>query len=258
MKFLITYIILFLSLQCFSKSLKIGLIADIQYANKPARAEREYNLSADKLKYAVSVFNKKNVDFVQTLGDMVDAGRENYDSILPIFDVLNAPAYHLIGNHDKYIDENLTLLLPIPDNYYSFFYENWLFIVLDATDLLIGYRGAIMEKQLSWLKNELEKSIKNDRKVIIFSHMPFLTDKNNYCLINNYEVLKTIKSYENVKMVISGHNHSGSYIYKNCIHHLTLKAMVDTKNNSFSILKLKKNKVKLKGYGNQNDYKFTL
>ena len=46
--------------------LKIGLVADPQYANQPTRGKRYYKESLWKIEEAVDTFNYKNVDFVQS------------------------------------------------------------------------------------------------------------------------------------------------------------------------------------------------
>ena len=72
--------------------LKIGLVADPQYADKPQTGKRYYRESLWKLKEAVSTFNERQVDFVQNLGDIIDVDWMSYDSILPIYNHLQ-PAW---------------------------------------------------------------------------------------------------------------------------------------------------------------------
>ena len=101
-----------LFIQCsYSQSepvLKIGLVADPQYAHKPSNNTRYYRESLWKLEEAVDTFNCYGVDFVQNLGDIIDDEWGSYDSILPIYDKLD-PAigvYHLLGNHDFSVDSS--------------------------------------------------------------------------------------------------------------------------------------------------------
>ena len=94
--------------------LKIGLMADPQYADKPIKGERYYRESLWKLEEAIDAFNDEEVDFVQSLGDIIDDEWSSFDAILPIYNKLNPgiESYHLLGNHDFSVDSiHLTGLL---------------------------------------------------------------------------------------------------------------------------------------------------
>ncbi|MGE4587356.1 MAG: metallophosphoesterase [Mangrovibacterium sp.] len=264
--------------------LKIGLVADPQYADKPAFKTRHYRESLNKLQEAVDTFNSGNVDFVQNLGDIIDEGWGNFDSILSIYKNLN-PAiknYHLLGNHDFDIDSSLmkklTGTLSMPDYYYSYQKEGWCFIVLDATDYAYFsnplhkrkkseidnyynqteekpnhhvWNGAIGEKQQNWLKNEIESAEKSGQKIIIFSHMPIRPLEEKHNLWNDTIIVNLIEKSPNVVAYICGHNHAGGYVNENGIHYITLSGMVDGQANSFGILSLFKDSILFEGFGNQ-------
>jgi len=263
----------------------IGLVADPQYADKPAAGIRQYRESLWKLKEAIDTFNHYNVDFVQNLGDIIDDEWRNYDSIIPVYQNLNPDIenYHLLGNHDFAIDSshltNLLETLSMPDNFYSYTKKDWRFIVLDATDYAYfsnslhnrdlnrvqsyydytaeksnnhRWNGAIGENQQNWLKEELDKAKLSDQKVIIFSHMPVQPLSAAHNLWNDYEIIDIIENNSNVVAFINGHNHAGDYIYKNGVHYITISGMVDTMISSYGILEIFKDSLVLKGYGNQN------
>ncbi len=285
-----TIIILAFSFSSCSQTesiLKIGLVADPQYANKSTVGNRYYSESLWKLEEAIDAFNFHHVDFVQNLGDIIDIEWKSFDSIIPVYQNLNPDIenYHLLGNHDFAIDsshfENLLMTLSMPDYYYSYEKESWRFIVLDATDysnysnfahkndtaLINAYynninglpnhnswNGAIGKNQQDWLKIELESAESLDQKVIIFSHMPVRPLSTSENLWNDYEIIEIIENSSNVKAFINGHRHSGNYIFKNGIHYITLYGMVETITNSYSILEIYEDSLVLKGYGNQNKY----
>ncbi|HEC44282.1 MAG TPA: hypothetical protein ENI20_15780 [Bacteroides sp.] len=195
MKYLFLLLILIIIIQSSSSqtepTLKIGLVADPQYADKPANGERYYKESLWKLEEAIVTFNNNEVDFVQNLGDIIDVEWNSYDSIIPIYQNLNSVIqnYHLLGNHDVAVDSvhliNLLETLSMPDYYYSYVKRGWRFIVLDATDysyftnslhkhdinLVNSYydnttgksnnyrwNSAIGEKQQNWLRMELDSA----------------------------------------------------------------------------------------------------
>ena len=283
---LITMIIILSSCSQREPILKIGLVADPQYADKPTLGKRYYRESLWKLKEAIDTFNYNNVDFVQNLGDIIDVDRGSYDSIIPIYQNLNPDIknYHLLGNHDFAIDSshlvNLLETLSMPNYYYSYVKKGWRFIVLDATDYSYfsnslhshdinqvnsyydkttgksnNYRwnSAIGKKQQNWLKQELDSAKLLHQKVIIFSHMPVKPLGNQHNLWNDYEIINIIENSSNVVAFINGHNHAGEYVYNKGVHYITIFGMVDTMISSYGILEIFKDRVVLKGYGNQKN-----
>jgi hypothetical protein len=70
--FLFTLLILLSSCSIKEPILKIGLIADPQFANKQTTDNRYYKESLWKLEEAIDTFNFYKVHFVQNLGDIID------------------------------------------------------------------------------------------------------------------------------------------------------------------------------------------
>jgi manganese-dependent ADP-ribose/CDP-alcohol diphosphatase len=288
---LITIIIIQASCSQSESDLRIGLVADPQYADNPTAGKRYYRESLWKLKEAIVTFNDNDVDFVQNLGDIIDKGWENYDSIIPVYQHLKPGIdnYHLLGNHDYAIDSshlaNLLETLSMPDFYYSYVKKTWRFIVLDATDYSYfsnsihkhdtnqinsyfestngkpnnySWNSAIGKKQQNWLKQELEDAELLKQKVIVFSHMPLRPLNSAENLWNNEEIIDIIENSSNVVAFINGHNHAGDYVFKNGIHYITILGMVDTMINSYGILEIYKNSLVLRGYGNQKSFNLTI
>jgi hypothetical protein len=264
--------------------LKIGLVADPQYADQAVNNKRHYRESIWKLEEAIDTFNKIKVDFVQNLGDIIDKDWSSFDSIIPVYEGLDPDIenYQLLGNHDYSVDSihlnNLLERLSMPDFYYAYDKNGWKFIVLDATDIAYysysfhdrkidqvndyffkiqdqanqkTWNGAIGKEQQKWLKKELNDASLNNQKVILFSHLPIRPEKNSHNLWNDNEILDILESNPNVVAFINGHNHAGEYVYKNGIHHITIFGMVDTMVSSFGILEIYKDKLMLNGFGNQ-------
>ncbi len=282
--FQITVLILLSSCSKKEPILKIGLVADPQYANKPTVGKRYYRESLWKLEEAIDTFNYYNVDFVQNLGDIIDVEWESFDSILPIYDKLKPDIenYQLLGNHDFAIDSthlrDLLEKLSIPNYYYSYSKKGWRFIVLDAMDYSYYsnslhnhdinqvnlyyentkeksnhnlWNGAIGKEQQNWLKLELDSANLLNQKVILFSHLPLRPQDDPHNLWNDYEIINLIENSSNVVAFINGHNHSGGYVFKNGIHYITIFGMVDTMISSYGILEFYKDSLVLRGYGNQ-------
>ena len=93
-----------------------------------------------KLEEAIDTFNYYKVDFVQSLGDIINSQWVSFDSIMPLYDKLNPgiESFHLLGNHDFAVDSldmpGLLEVLHMKDHYYSYVKKNWRFIVLNSMD----------------------------------------------------------------------------------------------------------------------------
>ncbi len=282
--FLIAILIVLSSCSKTEPILKIGLIADPQYADKSTTGKRYYRESLWKLEEAIDTFNYNQVDFVQNLGDIIDVDWASYDSIIPVYQKLNPGIenHQLLGNHDFSIDttrfKNLLKKLSMPNYYYSYLKNGWRFIVLDATDYSYfsnslhnhdtnqvnsyyentmgksnnyNWNSAIGMAQQNWLEAQLDSAKILNQKVILFSHMPLRPEGNPHNLWNDYEIINLIENSSNVVAFINGHNHSGDYVFKNGIHYITIFGMVDTMISSYGILEIYRDSLVLKGYGNQ-------
>ena len=283
---LITLIFLLGSCSKNEPFMKVGLVADPQFANQPPSGKRHYRESLWKLEEAIDTFNYHKVDLIQNLGDVIDVKWESYDAILPIYDKLNPDIenYHLLGNHEFAVDstrfKDILERLSMPDYYYSYSKKGLRFIVLDATDYAYysnslhdhdireidlyfektkgrsnSYRwnSAIGKKQQNWLKQELDNADLLDQKVILFSHMPLRPQNDPHNMWNDHEITNIIEQSFRVVAFINGHNHSGDYEFKNGIHYITVFGMVDTMISSYGILEFYKDSLVLKGYGNQKN-----
>jgi len=282
--YIITVIMLISSCTQNEPQLKVGLVADPQYADKPDQGKRYYSESIWKLEEAIETFNHGKVDFVQNLGDLIDEEWKSFDAILPVYDQLipGTGNYHLLGNHDFAVDSaHLTDVLEklsMPDYYYSYSKKGWRFIVLDATDYSFysnaihhhgleqinsyfentkgkanhkSWNSAIGKEQQNWLEQELDSANVLNQKVIVFSHLPLRPLQDPHNLWNDYEIIRLIEKHSNVVAFINGHNHAGAYVYKNGIHYITIAGMVDTHVSSYGILELYSDSLIVKGYGNQ-------
>ncbi len=264
--------------------LKIGLIADPQYADKPNNGNRYYRESLWKLEEAIEVFNSSDVDIIQTLGDVIDTNWNSFDSILPIYQNIRGEIenFHILGNRDFNIAPmhyvNLLDRLSMPEYYYSYVRDNWRFIALDATDYsyfsnslhnhdinqvdayfenISGnpnhqfWNSAIGKEQQDWLIEELDRASLLNQKVILYSHCPLKAINNVGNLWNNFEIIDIIENYSNVVAYFNGHIHNRDYVFENGIHYVTIEAMVNTLINSYAILEIYEDHVLIKGAGEQ-------
>jgi len=260
-----------------------GAIADCQYCEVPDRGQRKYSASKEKLQQCVEHFNKEDLSFVIHLGDFIDRNFSSFDEILPIYNSLEAPGYHVLGNHDFEVADEYKELVPkklgMPSKYYDFKIKNWRFICLDGNDLsFIAYpkgsqryqesekyyrekkirspkwNGGVGAEQLNWLRKTLERAEDSEEKVALFCHFPvYPPDPHN--LWNAKEVIALLEEFSCVKAYINGHNHKGKYGIKSGIHYLTCKGMVDTNETAYSIANVFQDRIEITGYGRETKQK---
>ena len=256
-----------------------GAIADCQYCVAPNKGVRKYSLSKDKLKSCVDVFNTLDLEYVVHLGDFIDRDFENFNVLIPIYNQLHVPKYHVLGNHDFSVADDLKKNVPskmgLFSKYYDFEVKGWRYVVLDGNDISFHaypehsdkyeeaseyyiqnkiqspkWNGAIGNRQLSWLRNVIEKAQRNGEKVIIFCHFPVFP-ANPHNLWNAEEIISLLEEFPCVKAYINGHNHKGGYGIKEGIHYLTLKGMVDTERTSYAVIGIKGDGIEVTGYGRE-------
>jgi manganese-dependent ADP-ribose/CDP-alcohol diphosphatase len=270
--------------------LRIGLIADIQYADAETRGTRYYRNSLTKLRSCVEDLNHRNVQFSLNLGDIIDRNAKDLDSVLIILKKLRKPVHTTTGNHDYHgTTENKILYkkLGMPAEYYAFKQKDWLFIMLNTNEVAsyanisgtwkekelrtmvdsikaakganaAEYNGGISSRQLKWLDSLLAIAQKQKQKVLIFSHHP-LDFSRGFTALNSRDILSIISKYQCVKALFAGHHHSGDFGYHANIPCITLEGMVETSDqNAYGILELYQDSLQVKGIGRTKSYRFSL
>ena len=258
-----------------------GAIADCQYCAGPNRGSRHYASSAGKLKECVAELNKHDLEFVIHLGDFIDRDYSSFDKVLPIYQSLQMPAYHALGNHDFDVADEfkgkVIERMGMKSKYYEFSVKDWRFIVLDGNDVSFHaypknspkykdaeryyrenkirsprWNGAVGSEQVAWLRKILQKAEKQKEQVAVFCHFPvYPADPHN--LWNAGEIISMFEEFSCVKAYINGHNHKGKYGQKNGIHYLTLKGMVETETNAYSIIRVAEKQIHVEGFGRQDN-----
>src|SRR5262249_53684396 len=81
---------------------RFGVIADPQYAPiEPNLGLNRYPAnSLIKLQEAIAEFNRHDLAFVVTLGDIIDGIWESFDAVFSVYETLRHQRHLLLGNHD--------------------------------------------------------------------------------------------------------------------------------------------------------------
>lgn len=270
-----------------AKHFRFGVIADPQYAPVPNTygvKTRFYSNSLSKLAEAIATFNGEELDFVITLGDLIDRYSESYQHILSVYDNLKHEKFFLLGNHDFNVpDEFLrsihrTVGMPAP--YYDFTKNNYRFIVLDGNEIslfappkgdprkklaeetmsrlkasgaknALVYNGALSDTQFAWLQERVRDAVAQNQKIILFNHYPVFP-AHELNLWDSDRVLKLVTDTPNIVAYMNGHNHEGNYGETGGKHFVTFKGMVETPTATpYAIVDVHPDRLEVKGFGSE-------
>lgn len=264
----------------------VAIIADCQFADKEPVGDRFYRSCMSKLDSAVQQINNSEAVAAFHLGDFIDEGFNNIQSLNSVTKQSTVPFYHVLGNHDFSVDDNYKSDVPsalgLPSRYYDFAIDKWRFVVVDGNDIshygwpqsskqyalsqklisekysdLPHWNGGVGEKQLDWLINVIAEAERNKERIIILSHFP-IYPYDKHLLWNHEQVMDVITRFSNVKAWFNGHNHEGDYVYNNGVHFITFSAMLDTEQTAFSFVKLSDSSIEIFGIGKQKSMKLAL
>lgn len=262
--------------------IEIGILTDCQYCNCESGEDRFYTNSLKKLDSCINFFNSQNLDAVFHLGDIIDHGFSSYDSVVPRFHKFSAPVFFVMGNHDYAVkdEEKKGVLkkLEMKDAFYSVIIGNWKFIVLNGDDLsflnlqnenqkkernaliidlmqslrcnFMPWNGGIGSAQMTWLEKELTEADASQKKVIVLCHFP-VYPQDCYNLWNDQALLALLWKHSSVKAYFNGHYHAGNYGFRNGIHFVNFKGMVQTPTNAYAKVTLTADSIFIDGYGRE-------
>jgi alkaline phosphatase len=257
-----------------SDNLKVGLVTDMHYADKPTRGSRHYRETLDKLEAAAIHFEKAKPHFIAELGDFIDAA-DSVDAEQSYLKTINkqfAPIckerHYILGNHcvDTLTKEEFLSGVEQKKSYYSFDQKGIHFVVLDSCFRSDGkpYQrknfqwtdANIPPAELEWLAGDLED---NDKPTIVFAHQR-LDVSNNHGVRNCRKVREILEKSGNVKAVFQGHSHQNDLKEIGGIHYCTLVAMVEgsgEENSAYTMMTVAKNgSIAIEGFLKQKSYQW--
>ena len=190
----------------------------IVFGDPQSRNETEIGYLRDVF---ASEMSGVKVAFGIQLGDIVFDNLSLYEKQPKIFSRVGFPFYLLPGNHDENYDAKSdqfateTYKSYFGPNYYSFDYGQVHFVMLDNVDYLqrdenghVHYQGLIGEKQLQWIKNDLQ-FVAPEKLIVINMHIPlYYGDGKNPGLnvVDREKLFEILKGGEHL-LVLAGHMH---------------------------------------------------
>ncbi|MFG0261540.1 MAG: metallophosphoesterase family protein [Novipirellula sp. JB048] len=252
--------------------LRVGMITDLHYADKPPGGSRHYRKTLRKLEEAGRQFERDQPAFVVELGDLIDAAdsvateRRYLKTIDRQFRQLGEQRHYVLGNHcvDTLTKEEFLGDVGQAKSYYSFDRGGYHFVVLDSCFRSDGqpYQrknftwtdANIPPAELEWLAADLKAT---DKHVIVFAHQRLDLD-NHYAVQNSAAVRQTLAAAGNVLAVFQGHSHRNDLNQIDGIHYCTLVAMVEgAANNGYATMSLSPaGTIRVTGYRDQQSRSF--
>jgi alkaline phosphatase len=254
------------------KVVRIGLVTDLHYADKPPAGTRHYRETPAKFAEAARHFAEARPDFLVELGDLIDAADSveaelaYLDRIDRDFAAISGHRHYVLGNHCVQTLTKAEFLGRVgrERSFDSFDSGGYHFVVLDSC-----FRGDgepygrqnfewtdanIPAHEVEWLRADLAGTSK---RTVVFAHQR-LDVGSPYGVKNAPEVRKVLEGAEGVLAVFQGHSHRNDYREIAGIHYVTLVAMVEgsgAENSGYATVELGEDgSIRVDGHRNQRDY----
>lgn len=221
----------------YSDSLSVVVLGDVQ--------DKRYNADTDS---AVMRLRKEcDADFVLQLGDLIDRPHQDkWDIYFHSFEPLrtSVPIISIVGNHDyhkglnKYPDERFFYTFPyfLEDNNApkigccELDFGNIHLYILDSNQPIFRQFG-----QRKWLKNRLENTEINIKKIVALHH-PLRSARSKFNNLIVRWLFEGVVKQHNVELVLAGHEHTNHTLtqeetggYKQIIINFSFKSYDDAK-----------------------------
>ena len=220
---------------------RMGLVTDIHYADKPAAGKRYYRESLTKFDKCLDHFNATEVEFAVEMGDFIDLAGTVEDEIRHLktidekFSRFSGERHYVLGNHcvDGLNKKEFFANCAAREPFYSFDQGPCHFVILDACyrsdGVSYGHRNFewtdpnIPPHELQWLREDLDRT---DKMTFVFAHQR-LDIEGAHAVNNAAAVREALEEGNKVVAVFQGHNHINEHKLINGIHYCTLTALVE-------------------------------
>lgn len=251
---------------------RLGLLTDLHYADKPPAGTRYYRETLAKLEDAAAQFERDKPDLVVELGDFIDSAdsvdieKKYLARIHKAFAALPGDKHYVLGNHCVTTLTKEQFLGGVGQKaaHYSFDVGGFHFVVLDACFRAdrVPYGGVefdwkdanLPQEQVEWLKEDLNGTA---HQTIVLAHQR-LDDKGAYSVKNAAQVRQVLEASGKVLAVFQGHSHKNDLQDIRGIHYCTLAAMIEgtgLENSGFARVDLLAGgAIRLTGFRRQTDY----
>lgn len=256
------------------QTLRVGLVTDLHYADKPPVGTRHYRETLRKLDEAARKFECEKPAFVVELGDLIDAAdsvdveQEYLATVNRQLSAICNERHYVLGNHCVHTLTKSEFLEGVGQkkSYYSFDHGSIHFVVLDSCFRSDGQPyerknfhwtdANIPAAELDWLQADLTAT---EKQVIVFAHQR-LDVSNNHGVKNCADVRRVLEASGKVLAVFQGHSHRNDLKEIGGVHYCTLVALVEgsgAENNGYSLLDIAPDgAMRITGFRKQKNYEW--
>ena len=241
-----------------NNNLRFAQVSDVHFSSFEENTSYKFlKKSPELLDDVVLQINTSGpYDFVMFTGDLVNKPKKTeLVKFLAHASRIMYPWYAINGNHDIAFDGPLTKSefckilnshnkhMSGQKNYYAFTPKRGYRII--CLDSIIDYKltsnGEISEKQMKWLKEELDDHKKD--VIILCTHVPIQEPYSsaNHKMLNETEVKDLLRNYSNPIIVLQGHYHCVRAKQDENIIYITSPSLV-TFPNAFRVVNVNANK----------------
>jgi len=231
--------------------MKIAIVSDVHLGpggfSKGVQRKLTTQAPALLADFVASTNGETFPSFVVQLGDLIeDTDRttdlQNYRHGVELLRRLQAPVYHIVGNHDEahLQDEELRQLQGGQPLYGSFDAGPYHFVRLHSQSDSGERQVWIDRRQTAWLQADLQQ---NARPTLVFVHHSladqdlrgnfWFEEQPESCLVaNRHEVRRLLEASGQVLAVINGHLHWNRLDVHSGIAYITVQSLVENLDNA--------------------------
>lgn len=238
---------------------RIGLVADVQYADLDDREGARFRSSLDRLTATLEEFAAAGVDRVVQLGDVIEGHDEversvtDLERVLATFSSSGLRVEHVVGNHCLRVPRAWLLRrLGLTAARRSFSLDGWRVLVLDSMELSLSgsepdaarawldahrledhphateWNGGFGAAQLDWFEVQLLAAARRGQRVIALSHHPVHPGAAGakFLAWDHEEARARLARVPGPAAWFSGHDHAGGHAVEGGVEFWTLPGMV--------------------------------
>ena len=227
------------------------------------------------------------------MGDLGDGhSEEEAPAVLQTLAKSKYPVWMAVGNHDlvRRSDVEHMQLVNMPGTNYDFSLKGFRFIVLNPFERsrysrveedrkfywdfrknnpdvpVQEWPGLFKDETWQWLEGKLDDARSSGENVIIFCHVPVLSDacarpdgdpgeKDPTARIVEHEkMLALLDKYSNVRAYIAGHYHPGGLTVRKGVMHKTVRSVCDYHQPTACMILADENMIKIDGIGMETSF----